>query len=202
MSLPESLISLSLDEPVWERCFGVFPLVLVGTREADGGHDLAPKHLAMPLSWRNWFGFVCTPRHRTYQNALRSGVFTVSYPRPEQVLITSLAAAPRCGEQQQDKPTLQALPVFPATVVDGVLVEGCYLYLECRLERTLDELDGNSLLIGRVVAAHVHVDALRDEDREDNELIHDHPLFAYLYPARFAVIDRSQGFPLPAGFKR
>ena len=83
-----------------------------------------------------------------------------------------------------------------------MLVEGCYLYLECRLERTLDELDGNSLLIGRVVAAHVHGDALRDEDREDNELIHDHPLFAYLYPARFAVIDRSQGFPLPAGFKR
>ena len=78
MALPEHVRSLPLDEPVWERFFTVFPLVLVGTREEDGGHDLAPKHLAMPLSWGNWFGFVCTPRHRTYQNAVRTGAFTVS----------------------------------------------------------------------------------------------------------------------------
>ena len=200
MALPEYLVTLPLDEPVWDRFFSVFPLVLVGTREEDGGHDLAPKHLAMPLSWRNWFGFVCTPRHRTYQNAVRTGAFTVSYPRPEQVVITSLAAAPRCGEH--DKPTLLALPVFPAQVVDGVLVEGCYLHLECRLDRTLDDLDGNSLLVGKVVAVHVHANALRSEDREDNELVHDDPLFAYLFPGRFAVIDHSQGFPMPAGFKR
>lgn len=201
MSLPESLVSLSLDESIWERFFNVFPLVLVGTREEDGSHDLAPKHLAMPLSWGRWFGFVCTPRHRTYQNAVRTGAFTVSYPRPEQVVVTSLAAAPRC-DGEQDKPSLLALPVFPAQVVDGVLVEGCPLYLECWLDRTVDDLDGNSLLMGRMAAAHVHVDALRGEDREDNELIHDHPLFAYLHPGRFAVIDQSLGFPLPAGFRR
>jgi len=201
MPLPEQLVSLPLTEPVWDRFFGVFPLVLVGTREEGGGHDLAPKHLAMPLSWGNWFGFVCTPRHRTYQNAVRTGAFTVSYPRPEQVVVTSLAAAPRCGEHQ-DKPSLLVLPVFPAQVVDGVLVEGCHLYLECWLDRTLDDLDGNSLLVGRVAAVHVHASALRGDDREDNELVHDHPLFAYLYPGRFAVIDHSQGFPMPAGFKR
>ena len=78
MALPEHVRSLPLDEPVWERFFTVFPLVLVGTREEDGGHDLAPKHLAMPLSWGNWFGFVCTPRHRTYENAVRMGAFTFS----------------------------------------------------------------------------------------------------------------------------
>ena len=201
MALPEHVRSLPLDEPVWERFFTVFPLVLVGTREEDGGHDLAPKHLAMPLSWGNWFGFVCTPRHRTYQNAVRTGAFTVSYPRPEQVVVTSLAAAPRCGEQQ-DKPALLALPVFPAQVVDGVLVAGCHLYLECWLDRTVDDLDGNSLLIGRIAAVHVHDRAVRGDDREDNELVHDNPLFAYLYPGRFAVVDHSQGFPMPAGFKR
>jgi hypothetical protein len=58
MSLPESLVSLSLDESIWERFFSVFPLVLVGTREEDGSHDLAPKHLAMPFSWGRWFGLV------------------------------------------------------------------------------------------------------------------------------------------------
>ena len=116
-------------------------------------------------------------------------------------MVTSLAAAPRYGEQQ-DKPALLALPVFPAQVVDGVLVAGCHLYLECWLDRTVDDLDGNSLLIGRIAAVHVHDRALRGDDREDNELVHDNPLFAYLYPGRFAVVDHSQGFPMPAGFKR
>lgn len=200
MGFQDTLVSLPMEEPIWERFFSVFPLVLVGTREDDGGYDLAPKHMAMPMSWKNWFGFVCTPRHRTYQNASRTGSFTVSYPRSEQIVLTSLAAAPRTDSNE--KPSLMALPVFPAQVVDGVLVEGCDLYLECELDRTVDDLGGNSLIIGRVVAAHVHAHALRGDDREDNDIIRDKPLFAYLYPERFAIIDRSQGFPMPAGFKR
>ncbi len=200
MSLPDALVSLPMDEPIWERFFSVFPLVMVGTREEDGGHDLAPKHMAMPVSWKNWFGFVCTPRHRTYQNALRTGVFTVSYPRSEQIVLTSLAAAPRTDSNE--KPSLMALPVFPAQAVDGVLLLGCDLYLECELDRMVDDLGDNSLIIGRIVAAHVDQHALRGDDREDNDIIRDKPLFAYLYPERFAIIDRSQGFPMPAGFKR
>ena len=200
MKFRDDLVSLSVDEPVWERFFSVFPLVLVGTLEEDTGYDLAPKHMAMPMSWKNWFGFVCTPRHRTYQNALRTGSFTVSYPRSEQIVLASLAAAPRTDSNQ--KPSLMALPVFPAQVVDGVLVDGCDLYLECELDRMVDNLGENSLIIGRVMAAHVHPQALRGDDREDNDIIRDKPLFAYLYPERFTVIDRSQGFPMPAGFKR
>ena len=200
MSLPDALVSLPMDEPIWERFFSVFPLVMVGTREEDGGHDLAPKHMAMPVSWKNWFGFVCTPRHRTYQNALRTGVFTVSYPRSEQIVLTSLAAAPRTDSNE--KPSLMALPVFPAQAVDGVLLLGCDLYLECELDRMVDDLGDNSLIIGRIVAAHVDQHALRGDDREDNDIIRDKPLFAYLYPERFAIIDHSQGFPMPAGFKR
>lgn len=200
MSDTDTLISLPMDEPIWERFFTVFPLVLVGTQEESGDHDLAPKHMAMPMSWKNWFGFVCTPRHRTYHNVLRTGVFTVSYPRSEQVVLTSLAAAPRTDENE--KPALTALPVLPAKTIDGVLVEGCDLYLECELDRMVDDLGDNSLIIGRVVAAHVDKGALRGDDREDNEIIRDKPLFAYLYPERFAIIDQSQGFPMPAGFKR
>ena len=200
MGIPEQLVTLPMDEPIWERFFSVFPLVLVGTREADGGYDLAPKHMAMPVSWQNWFGFVCTPRHHTYQNTVRSRAFTVSYPRPEQLIYSSLAAGPRMPNAA--KPALQALPVIPARRVDGVLVDGCDVYLECELDRLVDGLGDNSLIIGRVVAAHFHPRALRSDDREDNELVHDEPLLAYLYPERCAFIDRSQGFPLPAGFKR
>ena len=200
MGQAEPLVTLPMATPIWERFFSVFPLVLVGTREADGGYDLAPKHLAMPMSWQNWFGFVCTLRHRTYQNVLRQRAFTVSYPRFEQIVYASLAAGPRGADA--GKPSLQALPVFPARGVDGVLVEGCDVYLECELDRLVDDLGDNSLIIGRIVAAHVHPRALRGDDREDNELIHDQPLFAYLYPERCAVIAQSQGFPMPAGFKR
>ena len=70
------------------------------------------------------------------------------------------------------------------------------------LDRMVDDLGDNSLIIGRILAAHVHRSALRGDDREDNDIIRDKPLFAYLYPERFAIIDRSQGFPMPAGFKR
>lgn len=200
MGQAQPLVTLPMEVPIWERFFSVFPLVLVGTREADGGYDLAPKHLAIPMSWQNWFGFVCTPRHRTYQNVQRQRAFTVSYPRFEQIVYASLAAGPRGTDAS--KPSLQALPVFPARVVDGVLVEGCDVYLECELDRLVDGLGDNSLIIGRIVAAHVHPRALRGDDREDNELIHDQPLFAYLYPERCAAIAQSQGFPMPAGFKR
>ena len=88
----QNLVELDVSHPGWERFFWVAPLVLVGTREADGSHDLAPKHMAMPVGWENYFGFVCTPRHHTYLNIRRSGVFTISYPRPDQLVLASLPA--------------------------------------------------------------------------------------------------------------
>jgi hypothetical protein len=55
---PQSMIPLPLNAPIWDAFFTVAPLVLVGTREDDGSHDLAPKHMALPLGWQNHFGFV------------------------------------------------------------------------------------------------------------------------------------------------
>ncbi len=92
---PENLVKLDASQPVWDRCFMVAPLVLVGTRDADGSLDLAPKHMAFPMGWQNYYGFVCSPTHHTYTNINRTGEFTVSYPKPSQVLYASLAASPR-----------------------------------------------------------------------------------------------------------
>ncbi|MGB3635797.1 MAG: flavin reductase, partial [Rubrobacteraceae bacterium] len=125
----EDLFTLREDLPIWDRVFTVNPLVLVGTKEEDGGYDIAPKHMAFPLGWDNYFGFVCTPRHRTYDNVRREGVFTVTYPRPTQVVLTSLAATPR--EDGGRKPSVDALPTLPANEVDGVFVKDGYLFLEC-----------------------------------------------------------------------
>ena len=197
---PARLIELDVHAPIWEHFFWVAPLVVIGTRELDGSHDFAPKHMAMPMGWQNYFGFVCTPRHHTYQNARRERVFTVSYPRPSQLVVTSLAASPRCGEK--GKPALSALPFFSAQLVDGVLLEGGYLFLECELERIVDGFGDNSLIVGRIVAARVDSRAERLPDRDDQRLLQDAPLMAYLYPDRFAEIAQSNSFPLPAGMKK
>jgi len=193
-------VELDISQPIWERFFWVAPLVLVGTLEADGNHDLAPKHMAMPMGWDNYFGFVCTPRHHTYSNIRRTGFFTISYPRPDQLVLTSLAASPRCGEN--DKPALSVLPVFPASVVEGVLVEGGYMFLECELDRIIDDFGVNSLIIGRIVAARVAEDAARNFEGGDQALIHNAPLLAYIHPGRFTSIDHSLTFPFPAGMQK
>jgi flavin reductase (DIM6/NTAB) family NADH-FMN oxidoreductase RutF len=199
-ALPDHIVALDIDAELWEQCFTVAPLVLVGTRDASGAADLAPKHMVTPMGWGNYFGFVCTPRHGTYRNIQRSGEFTVSYPRPSQLLYTSLAAAPRCGDDE--KPSLLALPTVPATRVDGVFIEDAYLFLECEHFKTVDGFGENSLITGEIVAAYAHTDALRSSEWDDQELIHDAPLLAYLQPGRFASIDRSYSFPFPAGMKK
>ena len=114
-------VELDISESIWERFFTVFPLVVVGTRDADGSDDLAPKHLAIPLSWGNYFGFVCTPRHNTYQNILREQQFTVTYMRPSQTVLASLAATPRCDDGS--KPITKALQTFEAEKVAASFLE-------------------------------------------------------------------------------
>jgi flavin reductase (DIM6/NTAB) family NADH-FMN oxidoreductase RutF len=194
------LVPLATDRPIWDRFFSVAPLVIVGTKEANGGYNLAPKHLAMPLGWENYYCFVCSPRHTTYHNIRREEIFTVSYPRPSDVLKASLAAAPRC--EDSSKPSLLVLPTFPARTLDLVFVKGCYLYLECRLHRILDGFGPNSLIIGSVVAASAVEDALREEERDEADQLFQHPLLAYVSPGRLAEIRQTMAFPFPKGHSR
>ncbi len=195
-----ALIELDTGSSIWESFYTVFPLVVIGTREADGSDDLAPKHLAIPMSWHNHFGFVCTPRHNTYQNIQRDGQFTVTYMRPSQTVLASLAATPRCADGS--KPITESLPTFEAESVNAVFVEDGYLFLECELQQVVDNLGENSLILGRIIKARVAEDALRSSDQDDEDLIYNSPLLAYLYPGRFSEIGNSTQLPFPAGFKR
>ncbi|TVR52391.1 MAG: flavin reductase [Gemmatimonadales bacterium] len=192
-------VELDPVQPVWERFFLVSPLVVVGTREGEG-FDLAPKHMAFPLGWENYFGFVCTPRHATYHNARESGAFTVSYPRPDQLVVTSLTAQRRDAEGSV--PALDLLPTESARVVEGIFLRDAYVQLECELEKVVDGFGPNSLIAGRIVAARVRSDALRTSDRGDTEQIRNAPLLAYLHPGRFAEISETRVFPFPADFSR
>ena len=197
---PSDLVSLEMDHPIWDRFFTVAPLVVIGTREPDGQYDLAPKHMATPLGWDNFFGFVCTPEHGTYQNIQREEVFTVSFPTTDSVVLASLAASPRCGDDS--KPSLQALPTFAAEKMDGRFLQQASLFFECRLERIVDGFGPNSLIAGRIIAAHLSPEAVRHMDVDDQETIAASPLLAYVSPGRYAKIDHSQSFPFPAGFER
>lgn len=196
----DEVSTLDLHRPIWERFYTVAPLVLVGTREEDGRHNFAPKHMAIPLGWDNYFGFVCSPRHRTYQNIVRTAEFTVSYPRSSEVVLASLAAEPR--HVDDIKPALQALPTLAASQIDGVFFKNSYLFLECRLITMMDGFGENSLVAGRIVAAHVHHDALRLLERDNSQISHKNPFLAYLHPGRFALIEETYSFPFPAGFAK
>ena len=124
-SMPGNVVAVDTTVPVWEQFFTVAPLVLIGTREEDGSLDLAPKHMVTPMGWQNHFGFVCTPSHSTCTNIERTGEFTVSYPKPSQVLVASLAASPRDAENH--KPVLDFFRTFPAREIDGCFIDHDYL---------------------------------------------------------------------------
>ena len=192
--------TLDVSRPVWDRLFLVHSLVVIGTKEANGDYDLAPKHMVTPMGWQNYFGFVCTPRHSTYQNIKREKVFTVSYPRPDELIMTSLTATQRCDDTS--KPALQLLPTIPANKIDCVFLDNSYVYLECGLNRIIDGFGENSLIVGQIIAASAHHDALRSSDQDDNEAIYHSPLLAYIAPGRFAEIKESSSFPFPKEFKR
>lgn len=198
---PDDLVTLETEHPIWERFFTVAPLVVIGSREQDGRYDLAPKHMATPLGWQNYFGFICTPQHGTYHNIRREQVFTVSFPTTDSVLLTSLAAAPRCGDDNA-KPSLEALPTFAAKTIDGRLLVEASLFFECRLDRIVDGFGVNSLIAGKIVSAHVSAAALRSMDVDDQETVAASPLLAYVSPGRFAKIEQSYSFPFPAGYQR
>lgn len=184
---------------LWERVFTVAPLVVVGTTEPDGSHDLAPKHQVTPIGWSSYYGFVCTERHNTHSNVLRTEQFTVSFPQSHQAVAVGQAAAPRHDEV---KASLAAVATIPATTVEGVLLAEAALWLECELDRIVTGFDDRDFIVGRIVAASAPQWALRDPDRDDADLLYAHPPLAYLAPGRFGTLGDTYSFPFPTDFSR
>jgi flavin reductase (DIM6/NTAB) family NADH-FMN oxidoreductase RutF len=191
---------VSIDESPFERAFAAYSVVLVGTLEEDGDPNLAPKHMVTPMGWDGYYGFACSPEHSTTDNIKRTGEFTVTYPRPEQIVSVSLSAEPR--DEDDEKPDLDQLEMMDAVSVEAPLVDNAYIYLECKLDRIISDLGENNFVVGEIVDQHVHADVLRDPDKDDADLIREHPILAYLHPGRYAEIDYSQAFPFPRNFSR
>ena len=81
------MIELDVYQDVWNRCYTVHSLLIIGSKEEDGQYNFAARHMAMALGFSKHFGFMGTPRKKTYRKIQRGKVFTVSYPTPEQLAV-------------------------------------------------------------------------------------------------------------------
>ena len=200
-STQHNFYTLDTSIPIWERMFIVAPLIVIGTREG-AAYDLAPKHMATPIGFDNYFGFVCTPKHATYQNIKENKEFTVSFPLPDQVVLASLSASPRCNDISKSKAIVEALSTIKATTVDALFISESYLYLECKLFKIIDGFNENSIITGKIVAAHVDKNHLKESDKDEQQQLKENPLLAYIAYGRFAKITETYNFPFPKNFKR
>jgi len=194
------LTSLNLEFPVWEQIFTVHPLVVIGTVNPDRSPNFAPKHMVFPLGWENYFGFVCTPKHTTYQNIKKREEFTVTYPNPDQIIDTSLTASTRNDDNK--KPILDTLQTFEASEIEGLFLQNGYAFLECRLMKIVDGFGENSLILAEIIAAQAWSDVIKNPSHTDDESIYNHPRIVYISPGRYAIIDETYAFPFPANFKK
>lgn len=203
MQRPDAKTFESLDTslPIWSRFFMLAPLAVVGTRE-EGGYDLAPKHMVTPMGFDNFIGFVCTPDHSTYHNVAETGEFTMSFPKPDQTLITALSASPRQEAIPKPEQIIDCLPTLKATQTDALFLADSYLLLECEHFKTVDGFGRNSLITGRIRRAFVDRHYLRLSDQDPQQMLHENPLLAYIAEGRFARVADTYHFPFPKGFKR
>jgi len=199
--MQHNLYTLDTSIPIWDRVFTVAPLVVIGTKEGDA-YDLAPKHMVTPIGFDNYFGFVCTPKHATYQNIKKNKEFTVSFPLPNQVVLASLSASPRCDDISKSKSIIEALPTIKATTVNALCIPKSYLLLECKLFKIIDGFKENSIITGKVIAALVDKNYLKDSEKDEQQQLKENPLLAYIAYGRFAKITETYNFPFPKNFKR
>ena len=197
----ENFVNLDTRTPIWDRIYTIAPLVIIGSKEGDS-YDLAPKHMAAPMGFDNYFGFVCTPDHKTYHNIREYQEFSVSFPNPDQVLTASLTASNREAVGDKSASVLDALEVAWGHTINAPVVKGCYLYLECALHKIVDGFGTNSLITGYIHKAYVDESLLRISEIDEGAQIASHPLLAYIANGRFAKIDQTYNFPFPKDFSK
>ena len=109
---------------------------------------------------------------------------------------------PRCGEDNNNEKTvISSLPTFKSEHLDALFIEDAYLYLECRLHQIIDGFDDFSLISGEVQHAFAHEDSFRASEKDEQQMVFNAPLLAYLAPGRFAKIQDSYAFPFPKDYE-
>jgi flavin reductase (DIM6/NTAB) family NADH-FMN oxidoreductase RutF len=197
----EDFVSLDTKKSLWEQFYTIAPLVVIGTKEGNG-FDLAPKHMVTPIGFSNFFAFVCTPRHRTYHNIKKEGKFSVSYVKPDQILLSSIAAMPRCSVEDYPRDVVQHIPTVSSEDGENIFVADSYLFLECELHKVIDGFDDYSIITGTVEKAFVHKSYKIHSDQGQQGQIYENPLLVYVAQGRFAEVHETMAYPYPKDFER
>jgi len=182
------------------RYYSVKPIILVTTIGPSGISNVAPKTQCMDVGRREeYFAFVCTPQHHTYQNIKANREFVVNYPGPE--LIQKVSATSQFAEKV-DEIALAGLTSIPSLVVKPPRIKECKVHLECRLTEIKD-LDVGSIILGKIVArsATQEVSFEREKAEENINLLLNHPLLAYVYPDHYTAIQAATKFIFPKNYK-
>ena len=99
-----------IEAPLWTRFFSVAPLVLVGTKEGDH-FDIAPKHMAMPLGWKDFYCFCLQRPARDLPKRRRARRLHGELLGEELIAQTGLAASARLSDASKPGPAV--LSTFP-----------------------------------------------------------------------------------------
>jgi flavin reductase (DIM6/NTAB) family NADH-FMN oxidoreductase RutF len=86
--------------------------------------------------------------------------------------------------------------------MDVPVIEGAYLYLECRSPKILQGFDDYALITGEIVAAYADREYALCSERDQLEQLQQNPLLVYVSPGRFARVAQTFNFPFPKDFKR
>lgn len=182
------------------RYFTIKPIILVTTLGGNGLPNVAPKTQCMSVGrHEEYFAFVCTPKHHTYQNAKANKEFVVNYPGPE--LIGKVSAASQFAENV-DEVASSELTSIPSLVVKPPRIKECMVHLECKVV-DIKDLDGDSIILGKVVArsSNREISFKREMAEESINLLSKHPLLAYVYPNHYTRIDTAEKFIFPKNYK-
>lgn len=180
--------------------FTVKPIILVTTLGSNELPNVAPQTQCMSVGrHEEYFAFVCTPEHHTYQNTKANKEFVVNYPGPE--LIEKVSAASQSAENV-DEVALSGLTSIPSLIVKPPRIKECMVHLECKV-MDIKDLDNGSIILGKVVArsANREVSFKKGMAEESINLLSMHPLLAYIYPDHYASINTAEKFIFPKNYK-
>ncbi|WP_300671881.1 flavin reductase family protein [Desulfoluna sp.] len=142
---------------------GIMPLPVsfISTISKEGIRNIAPYSCIMPvLRPLDLICFASAEKRDTLINIRETGEFVINLPGidfEEKVIPTAKMSAPEIDEYE-----LAHLEEKPSQTIKAPGIQGCYAWMECRLEKEFKEAN-YSLVMGKVLRLEV-----KDEVLDDN----------------------------------
>jgi len=142
---------------------GIMPLPVsfISTVSADGVRNIAPYSCIMPvLRPLDLICFASAEKRDTLKNIRDTGEFVINLPGAgleDKVIPTARMSGPEVDEFE-----VAGLAEKPSHTIKAPGIDGCYAWMECRLEKEFKE-ENYSLVMGKVLRLEI-VDGALDEN--------------------------------------